>query len=393
MKSIKSFVILLGALISYTPAFSQRHFNSVSELMSAAERGDVVAQNTLAIELVTGQNMPQNVKQAVYWFEKAASQGHQDAQVNAGRAYAEGYLGEPDYTKALAWFRKAIDQGKGRYPNTYATALTYMGFTYERMEDDKNAVYWLEKAVNENDISAMQALGRHYLEGTGVAKDEAKGFSLIQTSANSGDPSAQNMMGVCYQHGIGVERNGNQAFRWYKKSADNGVPTAIMNLGVCYASGFGVNTDYAMALSLFREAADYGELGAYLELGIAYMNGEGVERDYDQATSFFDIAAQNGHNKAYLLNGAMNYEKEYGLQDYKKASEMFLKYVKNYRYINHYDYDDRSLGYAYRRLSSIYRYGRGVAADEARANEYLEKSKNLGDQISEETLKAYMRIK
>lgn len=389
----KLILFFFAIVISMVNDVSAQQFSSISQLKQAAEQGNSVAQNTLAIELITGQHMPQDVKKAVYWFEKAAEQGHQDAQVNAGRAYAEGYLGEPDFEKALGWFRKAVNQGKNKYANTYATALCYMGICYEQMNDNDNAVIWLKKAVAENEPSSKCALGKHYIFGLGTSKDELRGFNLIKEGAEMGDPSAQNMMGYCYQFGIGTTKDNRQSFQWYQKSADNGLPTAIMNLGTCYSEGRGVNVDYDKALSLYRQAADYGEFNAYVELGRCYINGEGVAKDIEQASDYFDTAAKNGLTKGMLWSGILNYEKEYGIQNYEKAADMFRKYVNQYSPGNVYDYDDYSLGYAYRRLSAIYRYGRGVAPDENIANEYMEKSSEFGDKISDEALKNYMRIK
>lgn len=390
---MKQKLILFAIVISMVGEVFAQQFSSVSQLRQAAEGGNAVAQNTLAIELITGQNMTQDIKKAVYWFEKAAEQGHQDAQVNAGRAYAEGYLGQPDFEKALGWFKKAVDQGKNGYANTYATALYYIGICYEQMNDNVNAVVWLKKAVAENEPSSKCALGKHYIFGLGISKDETRGFNLIKEGAEMGDPDAQNMMGYCYQFGIGAGKDDSQSFQWYQKSADNGVPTAIMNLGACYSEGRGVKVDYDKALSLYRQAADYGEFNAYVEIGRCYINGEGVAKDIEQASDYFDTAAKNGLPKGILWSGILNYEKEYGLQNYAKAAEMFRKYAEQYSHDNVYEYDDYSLGYVYRRLSSIYRYGRGVAPDEYIADEYMKKSRDLGDEISDETLKNYMKIK
>jgi len=59
-----------------------------------------------------GQGLPQNFKEAVRWFTKAAEQRHADAHFNLGALYTNGEGGiKQDLTRALKWFRLAAAQG------------------------------------------------------------------------------------------------------------------------------------------------------------------------------------------------------------------------------------------------------------------------------------------
>ena len=49
--------------------------------------------------------------QAVYWFRKAANQGHAAAQYNLGNAYYFSEGVSADETQAVYWWRKAAEQG------------------------------------------------------------------------------------------------------------------------------------------------------------------------------------------------------------------------------------------------------------------------------------------
>ncbi len=58
-----------------------------------------------------GLGVPQDSKQAVTLFRKAAEQGHVLAQYELGIMYSKG-LGVPqDSKQAVTWFRKAAEQG------------------------------------------------------------------------------------------------------------------------------------------------------------------------------------------------------------------------------------------------------------------------------------------
>jgi TPR repeat protein len=47
----------------------------------------------------------------VRWYQKAAKQGHAEAQYRLGVAYVYGKGVPQDYAEAVRWYRKAADQG------------------------------------------------------------------------------------------------------------------------------------------------------------------------------------------------------------------------------------------------------------------------------------------
>ena len=54
---------------------------------------------------------------ALHWFEKAAGKGHADANFNLGLMYHLGTGVDIDFDKAMAWYRKASEEGRVK-PNT-----------------------------------------------------------------------------------------------------------------------------------------------------------------------------------------------------------------------------------------------------------------------------------
>lgn len=85
----------------------------VSELKTAADKGNPVAQNNLAAMFATGEGVAQDYKQAAKWYEMAAEQGYAIAQHNLGGLFEHG-LGVPqDPATAAVWYALAADQGDG----------------------------------------------------------------------------------------------------------------------------------------------------------------------------------------------------------------------------------------------------------------------------------------
>lgn len=58
-----------------------------------------------------GRGVPQDDKEAVKWFRKAAEQGFATAQSNLGWMYEKGRGVPQDDKEAIKWYRKAADQG------------------------------------------------------------------------------------------------------------------------------------------------------------------------------------------------------------------------------------------------------------------------------------------
>jgi uncharacterized protein len=48
---------------------------------------------------------------AFHWFQKAADQGHAEAQYNLGFCYDKGVGVAQSFVKAFHWFQKAANQG------------------------------------------------------------------------------------------------------------------------------------------------------------------------------------------------------------------------------------------------------------------------------------------
>lgn len=76
-----------------------------------ALQGNTQAQYQLGMKYLKGQDLPQDFKQAICWFFKAASRGHKEAQYRLGTLYQEGKGASKSDTLAAIWFRKAAEQG------------------------------------------------------------------------------------------------------------------------------------------------------------------------------------------------------------------------------------------------------------------------------------------
>ena len=93
-----------------------------------------------------------DAKEAVFWYEKAALQGHTRAQWLFGASYFQGIGAEQDMDAAELWLLKSAQGGNadGQY--------TLGGF-YFMKPDIVKAQYWIEKAAEQGHGEAKAMFG------------------------------------------------------------------------------------------------------------------------------------------------------------------------------------------------------------------------------------------
>jgi TPR repeat protein len=80
----------------------------------AAKAGSSWAQYKLgSCYYAADEGYPINYEKAAYWYEKAAENGHDKAQLAIGIAYRRGQGVSRDIPLGLSWMRKAAAQGHG----------------------------------------------------------------------------------------------------------------------------------------------------------------------------------------------------------------------------------------------------------------------------------------
>jgi TPR repeat protein len=146
-------------------------------LLAKANAGDAAAQVRLGDNSrAAGDAVPHNpmqsaeyYKQAIAWYRKAADQGSIAGQMHLAALYRDGGKGFPrDMAQAVEWYRKAAEQGD-------VTAQASLGVLYSIGQgvshDDVEAYYWLDLAASvkgpnqEKYAASRQLIGTHITTG------------------------------------------------------------------------------------------------------------------------------------------------------------------------------------------------------------------------------------
>ena len=121
--------------------------------------------------------------------KQSAEAGNKSAQLMLGTMYEDGLGGLPnDPREAAYWYEKAARQG-------YPKAQYNLGLLYEDgrgvKQDYKQAAHWYNKAAEAGFTEAQNNLGVLYVMGNGVKKDPKRAKQLFSNAASQGNANAE----------------------------------------------------------------------------------------------------------------------------------------------------------------------------------------------------------
>lgn len=141
-------------------------------LLAKANGADAKAQVLVGESYAAGKGVPQDYKQAAYWYRKAAEQGDSAGEVHLAVLYRDGLGVARNAVEAAAWYRKAAEQGD-------AGAQGTLGMLYSMGQgvphDDAEAYYWLDLAAAVNSPNQQRYIANRQNIGTRITVDELAG--------------------------------------------------------------------------------------------------------------------------------------------------------------------------------------------------------------------------
>ncbi len=201
-RQIMMALTLCAALVA-APAYATQSVYtppSLAALQAAAERGDALSQNHLAVMYAEGRGVEQNYQHASLWFRRAAEQGDAFGQYSLATMYSQG-LGLPrDHAQAAIWYSKAAKQG---------------------------------------DAKAQLLLGKAYYHGTGVAKSQPRAVDWFLAASKGGEREADKYLHLIqYKNQVAMKQleDGAKPVPFGEQTVEE---TAAHSLGVVYLQGLG----------------------------------------------------------------------------------------------------------------------------------------------------------
>ena len=195
-------------------------------LKKKVDSGDMHYSDSLGYAYEFGIGTSFSIKEAMKYYEMAAKQNNTMGMTNL----ANLYLRENKLKKAKPLLLKAAEKEYG-----YAQYLLAMNFFDLYSENNKEALFWLERAASNDEPHALYQLGLYYAEKA----DLAKSIQYYQRAAELNYGDALLELYYIYGEGIGVEQDDNKALFFLKKVAELGSQEAIEELAAMALSGQG----------------------------------------------------------------------------------------------------------------------------------------------------------
>jgi len=224
MKQLGEFCLLiLGSLLAAS-AMAQGELSA--DILQEAQAGQAQAQYEVALHYDAVQA---DYPAAVSWYQRAAEQGHVQAQFNLAQFYRLGEGVEQNSELALSWLLQAAEVG--------------------------------------NDPQAQFMLGDIYRYGEGVVANRFEAFRWYILAAEQTLPEAEYIIGLWLAEGIGAPEDDAAALRWLRKAAAQGHAGGMFALAGMYENAQGIAPDLALAYYWYALAAqgDYPQAGAELD--------------------------------------------------------------------------------------------------------------------------------
>lgn len=303
--SVAWLVLAIGMFCSVAPAHGDfargyrayergDYATAFHQFAKAAKRGHATAQISLGWMYAQGLGVHRDDRKALYWYRRAADQGHQDAQaILSIRRLGDGAKGQEG---AIARAPERHGQLTRDPINSQRREATHDAT--QTLEESQSAAYWHRKFAEMGGREAQLVLAVRYELGQGVAKNTRRAIYWYRTAAEQGSALAQFNLGLKYAIGEGVTLNPSRALYWYERAAARGHLESQFLAGVAYAQGHGVLPAPAQAVRWWQEAAERGYAPAQYQLGLMYAKGEGVAKNWSQAYLWVSLAAAQGHEDA-----------------------------------------------------------------------------------------------
>lgn len=154
---------------------------AVREWRGPADKGDADAQFNMGQAYKLGRGVPADLRIARSWYQKAAAQGHDQAQANLGLILFEA----GQRSAALPWLKKAADRGDARAQYVLGTAM-FNGDLVAR--DWPRAYALMTRAAAQGLPQAASSLGQ--MDQYIPLSDRQKGIALAQQMATGAARSA-----------------------------------------------------------------------------------------------------------------------------------------------------------------------------------------------------------
>lgn len=338
----------------------------------AAEADVPHGKTTLAVGLIRGDPVPQDLAEGFKMLRYEAARGDIYAQDALGWIYAETQFG-PDFKEAVHWLEMGASNGVAMSQNNLGFLTEYGKGT---VANPARAFELYRKAAEQENSLGMANLARCFRLGIGTGKDLAAHNRWMRRSAEAGFDKAQLIWGAALLDGQYGETNAIEGLRLLEPAVLATTNTAMMvYLGEQFESGRLLTTDYAKAFEWYQRAAQAGDLKGRCQQARCLFMGRGAPAERALGMRLLEKAAADGSGDAAELLG-LSYLK--GDQGFPRDEGQAHRWLERGAALGH----PGSLCW----LAEAHWRGRGAPKDFPRCFELARRSAEAGSAAGQEML-------
>lgn len=184
-----------------------------------AKKGDIDSELEVMDAFLTGNGVPQNMKEAFKWALRIAEQGDPRGQYQAGIMYLSGDGVKADEEAAINLLSRAADQGHQKALEKLNSLLEQPGYKL-----DEKSLADLKRQAEKGSESACLKLVNIYHKGLGCEKDPEEAFKWAMECTKHNNSLAEEFVGFAYVSGTGVKKDLDEAEEWFHRSDLHGSP-------------------------------------------------------------------------------------------------------------------------------------------------------------------------
>lgn len=285
-------------------------------LRRAAAGGNKDASMMLGDWFFKGGMVKNDPVQAKEWFQRAAGAPYSAAALlevdyetaeeqdvredawsklrslaDAGNARAQVYVGRVLMLQGND--KDALSLAAGAMKKNYAPAFTLRALIAKR-SGQRNWIDFMLKGARLGDPEAMVIAGFHQATAT-RGRSSSEGLNMLERAAARGVVEGNVKMGRIYLQGRLVPKDEVRAFALFRRAAEKGSTEGKYYLALCYRNGLGCLVNYANAAQFAYEAAQTGDSYAQTLYATFLRDGVGIERNIHAAIEYLEKAARQGN--------------------------------------------------------------------------------------------------
>jgi TPR repeat protein len=205
----------LGSLYLFGNGVKKNEIKAKEYYEMAGKNGNMNAQYNLGLMYEIGKGVSQDIEKAIEWYKLAANQGHVKSQYVLGSFFESGNGVPSNDFKAFEYYLSASE--KGDMMSQYKVAVMYE-HGKGTPQSSKQSKKWYMEAAEQGYPIAQNDLGVIYFR----EKDYPKAIYWLKKAVENNNSDAQYNFGLMYENGLGLKQDEHQAKYWYQNAAKNG---------------------------------------------------------------------------------------------------------------------------------------------------------------------------